>query len=196
MAAVKGASECPEGAHEGRSEWKGIGVLASPGWESLLCLFKRKPWSHIITGFEQWDFLWFLCEASRFFRYRGSLGLSFLEGRNHRSKVWTGVAKSLQELGFSLCHLLLLGPHVSHHQQLGNVARARRTAQHHKRWGPSPLHIPTSGYTPSGKQAHSSVLSLFPQQDTKEYLHRLFPQGAFCSATHSPRVIGTEAETF
>lgn len=75
-----------------------------------------------------------LLGASRFFWFRGSLGFSFLRGRNHRS---------LQELGWFLCHFCFWGQMPPTTGSLGS-GRARRTAQDH---------MPTSGCTPSDKQA-------------------------------------------
>lgn len=56
MAVAKGASQCPEGAwlvldwaHEGRSEWRGMGVPANLEWDRPRG--SRVPWSHPSTGF-------------------------------------------------------------------------------------------------------------------------------------------------
>lgn len=77
-------------------------------------IFRRKSRSYTITGLEWPGFLWF---------YRGFLGFSGIEApwasaswgkESHGSRVWTGVLGSaLQEMGWFLCHFLLLGPDVS-----------------------------------------------------------------------------------
>lgn len=95
-----------------------------------------------------------LHEASRFSGNKGSLGLSFL------GEEILGVRCGLVSLvptgvGF-LCHFLLwdqMFPTSSSVARRGGQLKVTRS---------SPFHVPTSGYTCSEKEAHSSFLSSAP----------------------------------